>query len=189
MRTENSKAQKEKGTKYAMKRIERFAPFRKYGAHNFLPEKGNGLTLYIEILRHKVRRLGSYRKINKVYAAMNSLPEITKVEAQLQRLNEYTFRTQLSREALQNHKIKDQQAHHDQKEESLRLVRENGLLRQEVAQYKSSMQAMVIFWEKMTLSFEQQKDAFQELSTRIALTESNILRQHGLENEEDVVLI
>ena len=120
---------------------------------------------------------------------MNSLPEITRVEAQLQRSDEYTFRTQLSREALQNHKTRDQQGPFGHKEEVVRLVRENGLLRQEIAHYKCSMQAMVIFWEKMTQSFEQQKEALQELSTRIALAETDILRQYGLENEEDVVLI
>ena len=66
----------------------------------------------------------------------------------------------------------------------MELVRENGRLRQELAQHKASLQAMGMFWEKAQQAFNSLKGGFVELSERIALAEDALLVQYGIMSAE-----
>lgn len=119
---------------------------------------------------------------------MNSPPEITRVESIMERAGIPFPRAAYFKDFVQAQKFEDQQSK-DEKTRLIELVRENGLLRQEIAHLKSTVQAMVVFWEQMTKIFEQQKTALQDLSTRLALAECDVLNQWGLGSADDVVLI
>ena len=78
-----------------------------------------------------------------------------------------------------------------QRDPNLRLIRENGRLRQELAQHRASMQAMVVFWDKTQEAFLRLKEALQELSTRLELAETSLLAEWGIKahEAEDVTVL
>ena len=119
------------------------------------------------------------------------LPEITKLEAQIYRSGGETFRTSLSPTSLQASKEQDRNEREESRDPTLRLIRENGYLRQELAQNKATIEAMGIFWEKTQGAFLQLREALQELSTRVELAESSLLAEWGIKahEAEDVTVL
>ena len=115
---------------------------------------------------------------------MSDIPEITKFEAQVQMHGGQTFRSNLSNMSPAARRKPAAKLNATENESQLELVREIGRLRQEIAHYKTSMQAMVLFWEKTRQAFFALQQGLQEVSTSIQLTEQRALADWGINLEE-----
>ena len=60
------------------------------------------------------------------------------------------------------------------------LVRENGYLRQEIAFYQESRNAMMAFHHQSTQAYEAMQQAFRELSEKMAMAEERLDRYWGI---------
>ena len=127
--------------------------------------------------------LHSQNHFQKIMDVHNAPPEITRFEHEIMLRGGQSFRNSLTPKALHLSK-ESKEAGGVSKARLVELVRENGRLRQELAQHKASLQAMSMFWEKAQQAFNSLKDGFVELSERIALAEDALLVQYGIMSAE-----
>lgn len=87
-----------------------------------------------------------------------------------------------SRIELQHHRLRQAKTH-DTRSIAAQLedlVRENGYLRQEIAFYQESRNAMLAFHHQTLQSFHMMQSALRELSDRMALAEGRLERYWGI---------
>lgn len=104
-------------------------------------------------------------------------PEITRLEHDIRNRGGTTFRTDHIPIALQVHKKPPAP---DLKAQLVETLRENGRLRQELAQHKACLVAMAMYWEKTQEVLQILKDASIELSERTELAKTNFIQQLGV---------
>ena len=119
--------------------------------------------------------------------AHNQPREITSLDARIANAGGTSSRLELQPHRLSETKIRPAKSAAAQLED---LVRENGHLRQEIAFYQESRNAMLAFHDQVLGVYKGLQGALRDLSEKMACAESRIERYWGVtEEDKDITVI
>jgi len=117
-------------------------------------------------------------------------PEITSLDARIARAGGTSSRVELLPHRLRETKLRPSTSAAMQLDD---LTRENGYLRQEIAFYQESRNAMLAFHSQTLDTYKGLQSALKELSEKLALADSRLERYWGISlngtGKEDVTIL